>query len=1005
MSLAVKPIYKKFNDAANQIFFNGRFADAPLYLDLESKVLSELSELVSIPELEVEDALCNAVLSTLDWSDSNIYFWHTQNTKAWRISDSNSAPPFTALLLVLSLAAERMREDGGFSSNNYYARLAELFDATNEPKLSSLRGAGKYTLEFWQCLNIWLRRFDNEIGIPTATAVHESWKYVSYALSQSLVRDGDKKRMHRMFSAYRLAPGDSVSPSEMSLYLDEWLSHAHAPSWLRRLWENAELREKVAQSASEELQRWEGKVSVDDGAFTKSSACKWVAIRKTFPKKKILFYTTVKESLFSENASLRLQLENHSFSVGLQNLAGTEESFILIPSELSLKALFGQNFELSDENTDVKAVSHAKPVIALCKADDGNHYREISRVRSHRPHLILCHTTWRQRVEKHLRRYANPVMTCSDTDQGSGIPSDWICFSEVIFDKPVDPAEIDNQIQILAPFAELPSVQPIGGLKLSHGIWHADAAPNIVVPCVIKESELISIKKERAGALSELEVVFEEAFGDFSGDIIERLPFELAGLNLNISAGSTIRELNLSFRTADNAKRKLLIAPKRLFWSIRDAGALVGPTYDPSSSVFTEGLQPSDSLLEVITALPVWAGSLMLPSEIPKASSSDFEINVNGGSYIAAECILRSYHYWICEPYLGPETTNSRLVICKDCGSRVVLPEPKRSGFRRSQSKLKTTRKIRHTLAPEIHIGRPHVDTLIDAICYKSEGSWEVLRGLISSVCDTPSDIGEYARRLSDIGLIDLSRDIASGSIIGWVVPPPALVLQSDSGKLMLTGFRSSSLINKINAAISICAEYAPVSLTDSAITIHFWKVTSPNVDDLGLLLDDIKDPFGRKVRVVIDPARKILSVCPALSALEELLPEYHLDSSSRKEFFDLSKGRWSPVEEKFAAKSGAYRIKTRGNMYFFSSREGSVKRGTFEVVKTLAARDAGIYLHHYDIESFSFKCVLGVDVPPLLSRCLVIASGSLPYIRDGLIHYPNVTPEIANAVLYKLYC
>lgn len=1007
-NVSLKPSYRDFNEAANRVFFDGRFSEKPLYLDLESAVLNELSDIVGVPAQGFERALCESVIATLDWQNLNIYKWHSANVRIWRAKEWNSPPPFTALLLVLSLAAAHMRADSDYSSNNYYIRLAELLSASSESRFTSLRNAGKYTLDFWLDLNRWLRSFDNEVGVPTATPVHRSWKYVSFALSQSLVRDGDKQRMHQMFLNYRLTPGDTVSPAEMSLYLDEWLSHPHSPSWLRRLWVNADLRDKVAQSASDELSVWEGDSFDESGVFTRAVKCTWVAIRKSFPKKRISLYSTVNESLFSENAILKVNFENQSFDVSLRNLAGTEEAFIVPPESVSLQALLGQNFELRDAKSEVKIVCQARPIIALCKVDDANYFKEVSRVRTHRPHMVLCHSTWHNRVEKHLNLYSNPSLTLLDSEKIVGIPSDWVCFSDVIFDRPFNSSDVeDNQIQMLVPFAELPSVQPIGGIKLSHGIWHANSTPSLVIPPIIKKTQQIIIKSEMSDLTGNCDDVFEESFASFQSNILKRLPFVLEGKSIVVSAGDLIRDLSIGFRTADNVKRKLLKEPLRLYWDLANAEALVTPNTQLPLKTFSEGLNLSLDLQEDSANIPF--SSELIPidqHQIITAYSSEYELSIDGGNYVPAQCILRGYHYWICEPYLGPVTANNRLVVCKDCGSRVVLPEPKR-GQSRVGRFLKTTRQNRKfSLAPEIQIDRPHFDTIIDALCYKNEGSWEQLKGFLASATDTPEESGEYARRLSDLGVIDLLRNPSTGSISSWVVAPPVLVFNSHRDELLLTGFRSKSFLKTIINSLKEIADYSPTCVSQGAVTVHAWKGENLSVDNIRSVTSRLKDPIGRSLVVTADPSQKILANCSSLSELASLLPEYHLDVKAEKEMYNFFSGKWRLVEqsESLSLCAGAYRVRTRGNMYFYRNSFGVTKRASFEVAKTLAAKDAGIALHHYNGATFTFNCVLGADIPPLMSRALVISTGTLPYIENGLIIYTGVSEFLANAILTKIY-
>ena len=60
--------------------------------------------------------------------DANPFTWYESSVFELVAGRSKTAPPYTALLCTLSIAAESMRDDEKFSRNNYYNRLLELLN-------------------------------------------------------------------------------------------------------------------------------------------------------------------------------------------------------------------------------------------------------------------------------------------------------------------------------------------------------------------------------------------------------------------------------------------------------------------------------------------------------------------------------------------------------------------------------------------------------------------------------------------------------------------------------------------------------------------------------------------------------------------------------------------------------------------------------------------------------------------------------------------------------------
>lgn len=182
--------YHALNDAINETFFNSDIRLTPIYLDLEEEFLTSVAAKLGISEEQVPAAIARAVNSTIKLPNKNPFDWHLGELEAWNDLGCFEAPPFSALLLALSLAAERMRNEGQYSAHNYYDRLFELLSLKDVGYQKKIKLNFGSTVPLWNGLNKWLLDNDYEYGRPTAQRVN-SWPFVSYALSQALVRDGE----------------------------------------------------------------------------------------------------------------------------------------------------------------------------------------------------------------------------------------------------------------------------------------------------------------------------------------------------------------------------------------------------------------------------------------------------------------------------------------------------------------------------------------------------------------------------------------------------------------------------------------------------------------------------------------------------------------------------------------------------------------------------------------------------------------------------------------------
>ena len=117
---------------------------------------------------------------------------------------------------------------------------------------------------------------------------------------------------------------------------------------------------------------------------------------------------------------------------------------------------------------------------------------------------------------------------------------------------------------------------------------------------------------------------------------------------------------------------------------------------------------------------------------------------------------------------------------------------------------------------------------------------------------------------------------------------------------------------------------------------------------------------------------------------------------------FDATKSKWHTVDE--CREPGAYRFDHPNRNYCYKHTNGSIFRGSYNVVKLMAARLDNVKLHSYDSHTKKFCSTLGAEPIGLVSRALVLCSGELPSVENGQTIYHNVSQSLAESMLTQMY-
>lgn len=999
----INETFEHLNDSVNKVFFDGRNHGRPVYLDLEEDIANELEELLQLDKGDLDLYVGMTVAETLEWGQSNIYKAHLRSIFQWHADDQESPPPFTALLLAFSIAAERMRGGDEYSSNNYYQRLAELLDVDDDARKGKISSAGKYSLVFWKALNRWLLENDFAYGRPTARQVN-NWKYVSYALSQSLVRDADRKRLQRMFADYGLSPHEALTESELYLYLIEWMA-GHGPSlWLKKLWSVPDLRERVVSAAYNELESWEGIINGEGYHTATTRRLSWALVQRKFPKKRVYLYlcASVGEAktlsdfqLGKEAKKLARDAFKECPNIRLNDLQGTDLFYVEPIEKLNLNALLLTSFNLVNADLGLSLRHEARAAIPLIKQEGGPFFREVSRISLFSNHMILCHENWKDQIQRYLDIHARPGYTVLEGVQVPGLPSEWALLQDVEVVQ-IPSESISNNLQSLVPLSEGVNIHLMGGLKLAQSIWHAKAPPEVFAS---DDDGLLGIRLSREDIQGKSEIILEQDAKGYDPNFISENEIELDNQNLVLSAikgGRAKLDKDVAFRTANTPRKLLPNRDKKLAYSL-------GPSVKPFtglSAVPLDELEENACYLQGMIAegkdtravdIVDHGHSQLLDANYAEEDESKEYVNKEVKGY-SETCILRGYHYWIC-------AQDSSSMTCRDCGAfQLARKKPKgkrkrtKETYRRpSQNKAEIGEMIETRTSP---------DVIYDALCYVGTGTWSKLQGIVSLIVDMPWQVSIVTQKLIDLGLIDVMLNPDNGRPAYWYCPPACVVL-TESNEAFLSGFRNEKMLADIKECLSCYTREYQVIEQELAPSVHLFKLINCDYEQLVTLLENVVDPSGSPVSVIRVPAERIAVNMPTVSEIIEIQKSVHIEDQGDIERFDVTLGKWKRSGIQGA---GAYRTFHAGRHYVYKNADGETREASYELVKLLAARAEGVRLHAYNSRAAAFECVIGCEPPGLFRRALVSCSGQLPVTVSGKVIYENVPVKIAQIIMTKLY-
>lgn len=186
--------YYDWNQAIYQYITDGLSAGSRIFISTDDEALVNVGRLLNppLPRSERVSDFLRAVRARYVFRNS------VRNISPLG-DEANKVPNYLSLLTATVLAAYRMAEDGEISQTNYFARLKEVLGISSDDRRPNNFEAGVEDV-LWQH---WARWLTSKGYLPTAEPGEGSWKYISYPISQTLLRQADRETLWRHFTTRR----------------------------------------------------------------------------------------------------------------------------------------------------------------------------------------------------------------------------------------------------------------------------------------------------------------------------------------------------------------------------------------------------------------------------------------------------------------------------------------------------------------------------------------------------------------------------------------------------------------------------------------------------------------------------------------------------------------------------------------------------------------------------------------------------------------------------------
>ena len=1009
-------VYDRWNSAISDSFFNSENADLPAYIDADNSRLNAVAESIGIDK-DGLDALVSAARATLELNTTTVFHAHTVRLTRWR-RDLRAArqnreqfrtpPPIVALLLIFTLAAERMGADSNFAPNAYYPRLEGLLDL-GKSEAPRFRHSFPTTEDYWGALNEFLVLNEGQLGLPTAFAL--TWRFVGLPQSQALVRAHDRAKLPGFYRMFGLSPGSELIGADLERLLDLWVTSSPPPTRanLRNLWMRNKARRQIADVVALELSHWDGSFTAKVGAETSPSDVQLTAlIRKQLGQAKLeLSFLARLDSQQDSVDELTINSADGSPRLGVVPAAGGR----LRPapwSHVDSESLVIAILDFSPVGSDTHLRRLPRAVVPLRKDDLLGIFVETERVLLADDTIILVKddplvTSKLFEILGQYGRYGTVYSEVASEGRISltGLPADWLLIDDVqLFATPPTPARFELNVLIPLTTAQL---NLSGGLKMPGRVpkWSSLRPPEIrAAVAEAKELKIVlrSLDDDPEGLIL-------GAWSENGAAIIvplDELDLEDGDYEIELLAdGNPIRRPRFRLRSADSPDLVSWENCERLMYEIEDVqrSTVSATAIGDAIHLCADGPavlgHPHSNSVETKPTSP-WRGWARGKSNAEPQRSPTIVL----GKPDPKSCVITGAHYLEFPVFMGGRPHASKIDgVCKYCGLVKRLP---------ARPQWKKTGGNYHPPAPSINLDRlskrtdEHInwDAALDSLIHVGGGSIGSLERIALQTEGSSLFVDQFTRDLESIGHINVCRD-EQFQATAWEATPPYLAGLVD-GTYLLTGAWSSSA----RSEIARLAEDTGSSFTCEHIqgTASRWILNTKDAAIANLISQELELFTNQEVPVLEECAKSLLSALTPISRLETELTVAPIPQYKRASIFDLSSASWKVVAAVTAP--GAYRLEQSFrtiNLWIdeLSLADRVGRLASVQLVKHLAAMHGGSAITQYDAQRRTFAVPLGADLPGLYGRVATLCSGRppLPVLEDRALAYQTVPANIADGL------
>ncbi|WP_417372327.1 hypothetical protein [Glutamicibacter protophormiae] len=1012
----VEPIeYADWNDALAKAFFSQERSGQMVYLDKDDPAFETAYASLGLESADAAvESLSQAVRNILCWRqscretfaefDMLTRRWVYQRNAARKNKQPVKAPPLIALLMVLSIAAEKMHSSSPHTEEGAGSYYVQLERTLGVPASESKRLRHSFTISseaYWEALSVWLEDFAGEKGLPSAYAL--MYRYVGLPISQALIRDTERRNIDRFFEEQGLIPGIAFSHAEMFAALDVWLtqSGSSANQALRLIWAKAANQDRVTELALAQFSAWQGpKVVGPRGAVTaRTLRCvlSWRNERK-------LLKTTAKFGLVVTQG---VPEDRTGRALGADG----------IESRVSFKPAGNNTYGVSFDEHQVDAGSLVASPVTIVTSDEEKirripkriaifirdaltaSYVEIDR--------MVAGAETRVLVKDDSKLVDRVVEILKDTTDHSyrlipggkeGIPTGWVAFVDVISLRAPNPNLVDHaDFGAFEPrLTTQMSVQ--GGLRLPGRTrrWSALEPMSLIITSEERKSvELYRIDRDPE-SLRTTDVLLQDKIIPPAKLNIHALADGNSDFSLSLRRGSkTLQNMQIKLRHAESGDaadpddlRSIAHAVGTDLWPLKAVESAAGVTgWVMGSMVDAKGFD-GELLDQEIPPKMSWAGprnlnkgraTLMLPKPGEKS------------------CIETGAHRFNVPTFDGRyPKTRWMYANCLMCGLSKRYP----TRLKDVQKKEFVDNRVRQRL-PKMSPKRstPDLTAMLDALMFLGEGSRRDFSVLARQLEDSGLFERQLLMSLESLACIEVERD-ESLEVVAWECLYQGIA-GNDRGDWLPTGPWSGILVDEMSECVSDAGGTSIEAETGSLNVVHFSRMSKDQ-------LVDALEEYADEGSVTTLSGRRIAEVLPPMSSIVKQLPRVVFPFAPKYEYFLVENAQW--VESEFAEIPGLYRIaRFHGSGYYLRTHEdikaGESAKVWAELGKHLAANILKRPLISYNESSEQLHVPLGAELPGLYGRAAVLASGKLPdpELRINSITYSGISSETAAIIGRKV--